>query len=253
MTPILRRCLPKLKWSTLWVYFKWGLASLKVRLFPFFKFFIVFIGPDGCGKTTIADNIEKYLLLNPFSDKVRIHSGFSALPRLRTIYAKVLGLFGKKVEFKEDPKPGTRGMGMLPPFPLWKSILYIIYYGLNAIFWWIPFMRIYPYFTLVIADRYYYDYYYMRGYIKCPYFLKKAFSLFMPKPNLIFYLERDANKIYMQKPELDVDEIKRQQETIIKTMHSDCRFHVIEANEGIEQTTNNVITVIRDYMRTCMR
>lgn len=222
----------------------WSLASLKVRFRPFFRFFVVLVGPDGCGKTTVADAIAKEMDCNPFSLTYRIHSSFGGLPRLRNIYAACMRVLGKKVEFKSDPTPGTRHMGMQKPLSPLRAIFYVTYYGIGLIVSRIKILRMYPYFTMILADRYYYDYYYMRGYQRCPNWYKRIFEFFIPQPDLVLFLNRDAKRIYAQKPELSVEEIERQQAAIKRLVQSRGCFYEIDGNEGIEQTLKNVFHAI---------
>lgn len=240
--------MPKLRLRNISKFIGWGFSSLKVRLCPFFRFFIVLVGPDGCGKTTIADAVEKYMDCNPFSQTYRLHSNFGFLPRLRDIYSKLARLFGKQVVFAAEPQPGTRHMGMQRPLSALRATFYVTYYAFDLMLSRIRIFRMYPYFTMILADRYYYDYYYMRGYMKCPSWYKRMLEWIIPKPDMILFLNRDAEKIYSQKPELSVDEIKRQQWQIQKYVSSRRGFYEINGNDGVDATVSAVVRAISERL-----
>lgn len=219
-------------------------------LFPFKRLFVAFIGPDGCGKTTIADAIEVRFHKHPFAVVWRVKSGFGPLPRVRDILASVKRLLtGKKVEFAKPPEPGTRGMGMIAPQSALKAMFYVAYYGFNQILGWSRFLRFSPNLpALVIADRYYYDYYYQLAYCKCPKWFIRFWSLFIPKPDMLFVLEREADEIYEKKPELDISEIRREQESISRYLSGWSMTHVVNSRSGVAPTVRQVEAIIGDWL-----
>ena len=222
---------------------------LRLCIFPFLRPFVALVGPDGCGKTTIADAVANYFDHRPLCGLMRIHSNFRGTIRLRDIYRKLMSLFGRNVTFEADLPPGTRGMGMKPPLERFRSMFYVLYYGVVlaiggrlALFRWRTFSG------LLLADRYYYDYYYMRGYIKCPKWWKDLVRIIVPEPDLIFVLERSAEEIYSQKPELEIEEIKRQQFEIRHCLGNDRRVSFIDAGHGIDLTVQAVCSKIEKWI-----
>lgn len=219
-------------------------------LCPFKRLFVAFIGPDGCGKTTIADAIEARFHKHPFAVVWRVKSGFGPLPRVRDILASVKRLLtGKKVEFAKPPEPGTRGMGMIAPQSALKAMFYVAYYGFNQILGWSRFLRFSPNLpALVIADRYYYDYYYQLGYKNCPKWVVRLIAMFIPKPDMLFVLEREADDIYEKKPELDIDEIRREQVAIKRYLSCNAMTRIIDARRGVDGTVAQVEALISDWL-----
>ena len=214
--------------------------NVRLRLFPFLRPFVALVGPDGCGKTTIADAIVAHFDHRPLCGLMRIHSHFPGAIRLRDIYRRVLRLFGKKIEFAPEPEAGTKGIGMKPPLGRARSMLYVLYYGIGLAFGRIALFRWRTFSGLLLADRYYYDYYYMRGHMNCPKWWKDFVGLIVPKPDMVFVLERPAEEIYRQKPELEVEEIKRQQQAIRNCLGRSKRARFIDAGNGIEATVKQV-------------
>lgn len=222
--------------------------NVRLRLFPFLRPFVVLVGPDGCGKTTIANAIVAHFDHRPLCGLMRIHSHFPGAIRLRDIYKLILRLFGKKVEFAPEPPAGTRGMGMKPPLGMVRSMLYVMYYGASLAFGRIALFRWRTFSGLLLADRYYYDYYYMRGHMKCPKWWKDMVGLIVPKPDMVFVLERPAEEIFRQKPELEVEEIKRQQQAIRDCLGRSKRVRFIDAGNGILQTVRQVNREIEKWI-----
>jgi len=213
---------------------------VRLRLFPFLRPFVALVGPDGCGKTTIADAIIKHFDHRPLCGLMKIHSDFPGAIRLRDIYKRLMSLLGRKVKFKPDPPPGTKGMGMKPPLSRMRSMFYVLYYGISLAMGRIALFRWRTFSGLLLADRYYYDYYYMRGHMNCPKWWKDVVGLIVPKPDMVFVLERPAEEIYRQKPELEVEEIKRQQQAIRNCLGHDRRAKFIDAGNGIDETARQV-------------
>lgn len=222
----------------------------RFRFFPFLRLMVVIVGPDGCGKTTIGDGIENRFRHRPFLNIMRIHSNFSSAIRLRDIKAFLARLVGRKIEFAPEAAPGTRGIGMTKPLSPIRSMAYIAYYGM-----WFAFSRAQlwkwrTFSSLIIADRYYYDYFYMRGHMRSPIWFKRFVGLIVPKPNLIFYLDRPADEIFKQKPELEIDEICRQQTAIRRFLANGPCSRVIDASKGVEATIAAVNAEVEKWIAT---
>ena len=220
----------------------------KFRFFPFLRLMVVIVGPDGCGKTTIGDGIESRFRHRPFLNIMRIHSNFSSAIRLRDIKSFIAKIVGRKIEFAPEAVPGTRGIGMTRPLSPIRSMLYIAYYGM-----WFALSRIQlwkwrTFSSIIIADRYYYDYFYMRGHMLSPVWFKRLVEIIVPKPNFIFYLDRPADKIFKQKPELEIEEICRQQMAIRRFLANSSCVRVIDAAKGVEATIASVNAEIENWL-----
>ena len=240
LSPRIRKRVMRVRPSNLWGIAVYVFDNIRLRLFPFLRPFVALVGPDGCGKTTIADAIAEYFDHRPLCGLMRIHSNFPNALRLRDTYKAIMRLFGKKVEFTKEPEPGTKGMGMKPPLDRARSMLYVLYYGISLAFGRWSLFRWRTFSGLLIADRYYYDYYYMRGHMNCPKWWKDLVWLIVPKPDLVFVLERDAEDIYRQKPELEVEEIRRQQAAIRNVLTGKVNARFIDAGKGKDDTIKSV-------------
>ena len=144
--------------------------------------------------------------------------------------------------------PGTRGMGMKPPLGCLRSMFYVLYYGVFLALGRVQLWMWRTYSSLIVADRYYYDYYYMYGHSKSPAWFKDLVGLIVPKPQLVFFLDRPADEIFAQKPELEISEIKRQQDVIRKLLKNDRRARIIDASRGVEETLRAVNGEIEQWL-----
>lgn len=157
---------------------------------------IVLCGPDGCGKTTIANSLANYLNTQTFHSPFTVKAyRFQILPPLRKLF------FLKAKSFEVNQKHS--GMCRpVHPLKLTPSFLY------NCIDYFIGFLLL-PGRNIIFA-RYYHDNYVQRSYLRFPRIILDFFNYFIPKPDFIFFLNRNPNLIYKYKPELTIKEIRRQ-------------------------------------------
>lgn len=231
--------------ANVWRMFLHCFRVLWIQLHPFMRLVVVFVGPDGSGKTTIADKVEARFRGRPFQGIFRIHMHFG-VPRIKSLVNAVLRFLGRGVRTEKLAAPGERHVGMGSPHSIIRAMCYVTYYGLGML---LGRLRLFFWRTqggLVIADRFFQDYYYMRGFINCPVWYIRMVEFLTPHPDFIFSLERSARDIYKQKPELTEEEISRQQERIQKVLSKRENFRCIDASHGVEET---VATVTREIER----
>lgn len=205
--------------------------------------FVVLVGPDGSGKTTIGDKFVKNAKERYFSAAFH-HFSIAIFPRLAKL---------KKSDVKEPdytlPNSGTNA----PIQPAWKSLIYTIYYGTEMLIYTnIIIRRRLRLGQICVFDRYFHDYLFQRSYRKAPRLMVKSFLALSKWPNLVVYCYGDADKIVQRKNELSVDEVKTQQNMIEKdvvdfwdwlgvrvvkvdtcTQSVDDCLHVINSNLGV--------------------
>jgi len=129
-----------------------------------------------------------------------------------------------------------------------QSMFYVLYYGILLALGRIQLWMWRTYSSLLVADRYFYDYYYMYGHSKSPAWFKNLVGVIVPKPQLVFFLDRPAEEIFVQKPELEIAEIKRQQEAIRNLMKNDIRARIIDASHGVDATLKAVNVEIEKWL-----
>jgi thymidylate kinase len=203
---ILRHCFWQNPLSSTISYLGW----LKDQFLAFVKppgLFITLFGPDGSGKSTLCKMIEEKLKDQLFN-RVRYYHGHpEILPRLGIIKAKILGGPLPEDGFSDN---NTDEKLSKPHNPL-KGCLYVLYYTLDYFLARIPFRFHRARNDLILFDRYFYDYTMQPLWEITPRWFIKLASLFIPKPDLFFFLMADPEEIHRRKPELTTDEIASQQ------------------------------------------
>lgn len=178
------------------LFFRW------LRWKKFFKAYplIVFIGPDGAGKSTQVQSLGQFLQ----KKRRRVAIVYMGRGRGQILPFGALGRAYKRAEKKRD---AARHKGIsikkrivytlsAPIFTLDLLLRYVV-----SIF--LPRRRR----TIVITDRYCSDIYLMK-YVPW-WFKKRLFSLF-PKPTLVFYLYNESCMLHERRPEEPVEELERQ-------------------------------------------
>jgi thymidylate kinase len=201
---------------------------------------VAFIGPDGCGKTTLIEG-----LANELSDKHHIvmhEMNYRALPRLASLASVLLGRQAPK-----DHAPGEYLVGMAnPPLGILKASVYILYYSLDYA---LGRRRIKSLSnkSVILFSRYAYDYQYQHAYSRIPRVLRRLPAIFAVRPDLVITIHRSAEVIHAQKPELSVEEIKRQQYEIDMLIRPNENFLRIDGNQGVIPTLNKAIAALGHF------
>lgn len=197
---------------------------------------IAFLGTDGSGKSTIIENIPRYLK-NTF-DETQIK------------------YYHWRPGFIKSPKGEKSGTDVTDPHkqkPYGKilSFLKFMYFNMDYILgYWFSVRLHLGKNELVIFDRYYYDY--MLD--KCRYRLDISDSIiivmkrFIPKPNIAFLLVGDPKVLYMRKKELPIIELKNQVEKIKKVSEIIPNSYYIDVNKSIDAVVVGVSNRILEFM-----
>lgn len=167
--------------------------------------FLVVLGPDGVGKTTLITGLHDQLALlkNQELESIHLlHFRPHLLPNINQLLtgkAEVIGEFN-------DPHSAPAA-GQI------SSLFRIVYYSFDYIFgYWLKLRQKINSGHTIIFDRYFYDFIIdpRRSRLSLPEWLPRLFLLIIPKPDLVFVLDAPAYEIYKRKQELPLDEIERQ-------------------------------------------
>jgi len=161
---------------------------------------LALFGPDGSGKTTAANELEK-LCANEGYPTVRFHWRPRLLPSWSTISGNA-----NKNDFEKPHSHKERGT--------LASVLIYIYIFMD--FWIGYFFRLRPFVMqgwVVIYERYFYDMIFdSRRYgLRSIMWLSKTMALLLPKLDRVFILDGCADVLLSRKKELPREEILRQQ------------------------------------------
>jgi thymidylate kinase len=190
---------------------------------------IVLTGPDGCGKTTVADCLSNYINARSKLYKFRTRAyRFNVIPRLSSL------LF---IKTQKNTKSTHSGMSNpVHPVRLFPSFIYnCVDYFLGKYFFKSK--------NFIFA-RYYHDNYVQRSYLRFPRSILNFCYLFIPKPDYIFLLKRNPNLIYSKKPELTLSELELQLHKYEIALSRFENFIVINADDNIQNITNNIYNIV---------
>ncbi len=162
--------------------------------------FIIILGPDGSGKSTVAEALCVQLARG-FRGTMQFHWRPGLLPKLSRSTA------GSK-ESSEDSSPA-----LVSEYGSFVSFVRFVYYWLDFVLgYWI---KLYPEragTTCIIGERYFPDVmvHPARYGFSLPAALMRFFSYFVPNPDLIILLQDDPEAIHRRKAELTVPIIAQQ-------------------------------------------
>jgi len=217
------------------------------NLMKFFRhsgLFVVLIGPDGSGKSTITKGLEQFL--QPlFQGTKCFHFKFGIIPRLRDL----LGAFGfnkrqKNTIAEVSPEISQDNVAKLSPL---KSLCYLLYYSLDyflghmIIFW----ARSHG--KLIIFDRYIYDYM-IQSAMSLPWWLMRMVMRILPKPDAVFFLRNDPEVIFSRKPELSREELSRQIKACSQLISILPNGYVVETTGSPQDITALIAKLLTDEM-----
>jgi hypothetical protein len=201
---------------------------------------LVVLGTDGSGKSTIIEAIRPVIETALHSKIFYAHMRPNLLPSLAR-------LFGRPV--KEGP---TTDPHANKPSGFLCSLIRLSYYTVDYVvgYWFRVFPALVKRPCIYVFDRYFYDYHIdpYRGLISLPRWVIKAFGLLVPKPDIILCLGADPEIIHARKPELPLEEFKRQIEVLRQFCDKNKRAVWIDTGCSVEESVNQALEAITTRM-----
>jgi thymidylate kinase len=225
-----------------WAAFLWW------NLWKFFRpsgLFVVLIGPDGSGKSTVAAGLQQ--LLEPlFQGKRYYHGHFKNLPRLRDL----AHLWGYKVapETPSDPLVLEKGRQDGSGKSKIKSMFSLLYYGLDYVLGYPAIFRGRGRGELILFDRYYYDYLIQPGMAVPDWCLTLMMSV-IPKPDAVIYLQNNPEVILARKAERTRAELEQQGALCSRLISQLPQGRVVETTGTPEETITSAAEVLLQRFR----
>jgi thymidylate kinase len=220
--------------------FLYLLDRSKKYLFQKTGIFLVLLGPDGSGKSTVAEHILKAEVLQKlFMNKRYFHSRFDFLPPLRKYFA-----FCTKTRIEHSPKTQQ-----IKSYGMFRAMIYPVYYGMSYFLGHPLLWKEKACSGLVVFDRYFYDFLIQRELIKCPKWVIQWIGKLIPKPNIIIFLKTKPEIIYKRKQELTIDEIKRQNKVCEEFIAGFQGAVSIDASSSVEKIVNQIKLVIIEKVK----
>lgn len=204
---------------------------------------MVLIGPDGSGKTTVARRLVERDDL-PFARRQLVRESLYVLPRLDRL---VNWWDRRRPSQPSAPEPAAevRHSAMVRPLAAWKSMAIATYHAADMFLGRPRLRRPRAEPWLLVFDRSFYDYSFLRGHGNLPGWYLRLLGPLVPPPDLLLYLERDPDAIYRDKPELSLDEIRRQQRAVEEIVRSRPFGETLRADGGVEATARQAAEAIR--------
>lgn len=235
-------------------FFKTRLSSLKFILQNIGKIVFAYrkyarttavIAPDGAGKTTFIDNLEKqlnfYYVNSPEHSRMHVyHFRPTVLPNL--------GELGEKAGVMEQDKNFTDPHRGKPANPI-SSFFRMGYYTLDYIFGFMKCVRQDVHYDRhVLFDRYSYDFIVdpRRSKINLPMCLRRFFVWLTPQPKIVFVLDAPEDVIYARKQELDRETIKELLAVYRDLAKRKKRFTIINAEKSPDEMAEEAATIFID-------
>jgi thymidylate kinase len=191
---------------------------------------IVFLGPDGVGKSTLISHLTQLM-----GTAFRGHRVFHYRP----------GLLWQRKYIGDATDP--HGCSEHTVFrSLGRLVIHILDYW--ASYWLI----VRPMLTrsgLVVFDRYFYDLvidpkrYRYGG----PLWVARILRAFIPRPDLVFALDAPTQVVLSRKQEVAPEELQRQRETYLKEAMTLQRARVIDTSASVAEVATEVAKAIVEY------
>ena len=206
---------------------------------------LVFLGTDGSGKSTVCSAVSEKNEEIFCLDKAKIiHWRPDMLPPLRDIF-KPWNWNKTKPDCQVCDPHGAKPSNFI------ISLMRLSYYFVDfTVGYVVKIRKLLKKNRIVIFDRYFYDYYIdsYRGRINLPKWIIKIYGLFIPKPDLILCLGADAEIIHKRKPELPLEEVKRQVTELKKFCEKNKRAVWVDTGCSIEESINKALEAITSRM-----
>ena len=201
--------------------------------------FVVFIGPDGSGKTSVAEGVQRDLE-KIFTERAYYHGRFKVLPRLRVFKRFALRVAGKK-DTKVEQKGVRANIVVYSPI---RGSGYLAYYIWDYLFghllvWWARARG-----TIIVADRYYYDYAILGEWARLPRWLYRLLERLVPIPDVTVFLQSAPEEVWQRKRELPIEHIARQQQAcreIARRVPGGC---IVSGEQEMEREVREVAAAI---------
>jgi len=212
---------------------------------------VALLGPDGSGKTTLAEYIVKQQLFN--AKYVYMGRDQFLIPT-RKILKSVLRLIQGRPGSKPVSPSASSDETLIPVTGESRHALDVVrllhdmadFYLRYLVFNHFP----YRYGKLIVNDRYVYDLMIGNEQVqKHPFFRKYILRLF-PKPDMVFILSVPANDMFVRKGEHTPGFLQAQKVQYGKLQTTLKNCHIIQTDVAIETSVNRVIALIwRAYFR----
>jgi thymidylate kinase len=198
---------------------------------------IVFFGPDGCGKTSVAQRLNEGLETTFAKGKgLHLHWKPSLIKKSSP----------ESENWIRNPNPHanpTRGIA--------GSVIYFLFHLAEYLVgWWLIIKPVLFTNGLVMIDRYYYDFMVdQRRYrLNLPAWVIRAGFRLVKKPDIVFCLDADPEILQARKKEVSFEECTRQRNAYRALAAELPNGHIIDAAQPLNDEVREVQFVVMRYL-----
>lgn len=231
---LIRRLIRR-QWTRVLCYVTFLRITIKYYVTAPLGLFVVIVGPDGSGKTTVAEGMCVALKRRPFKRCEAGAMSFGLLPRLGSLLP-----WRRTLRMSSNLEAHSAR-----PLSVVHSVVLALWTALDMAGGRILVRRKKGQGVFICHARYYYDYYFQPGHRRTPRWILRAIELLVVKPDLILFIDRPAEDIYRDKPELAVEEIAEQQQRIKALLRGCPNSVILDGNRGAEDTIQAAVSVVQ--------
>ena len=197
---------------------------------------ITLIGPDGVGKSTMANFLKSELTTSNLFSRVKIfHHRFEIIPPLSYIF--------KKLKNPSNEKTKELSLYQDKVHSVFRTIGYVMYYFLDYFLGWIVIFRSKLNNEAIIFDRYFFDFYIQNHYSSISTKFFDVFYFLIPKPKVIVFLYANPHVVVQRKKELTLSQHLKQNDKCLNILRNMTRNPIfINCNNTL---TENKIKLIK--------
>lgn len=205
--------------------------------------FIAFVGPDGSGKSTIAELFRNEICRIMVKDNESVnvlHFRPTIFPNLKKLF------YGRSYD---ETKENFTNPHRAKPSGLSGSLLRLTYYWIDYIIgYWFYLRSKCVAGQIFIFDRYFYDFIVdpYRSRINLPIWIRFLFLKLTPKPDIVYFLDCDSKTILERKKELSEEEIIRQVNVYRYLANKYKNFYSVNSGKKENEILNDIV---KEYVK----
>lgn len=198
--------------------------------------FLCLIGPDGSGKTTVAQTLLDELD-RAFDGANYYHGHLGILPELKVFWTAFRRSLGRS---QNTPRETSNPLAGSDTLPRWRALLYVSYYTLEYVLGHLIIYYRVRRGQLLVFDRYFYDYLIQDAFRRVPRWFLWLIHTLVPKPDLLIWLRNEPEVIHKRKQELTVEQLRRQLEACEHIMQLSLQGTVVWTNKTADAVVAEV-------------
>ncbi|MFB0534682.1 MAG: hypothetical protein ACETWR_06850 [Anaerolineae bacterium] len=247
---LLLRAIVHNPWGQLVCWGKFLFGRLVEGLFRPTGFFLVLIGPDGAGKTSVASGVKELLQPALYKEVRTFHFRPGVLPGLRPL-RRVMRRTAKAERSTDDSEDQQGAKSPSSSAGAENGLIWLIrlsYYTFDFLLGHFQVWFNKAGGRLVIYDRYYYEYIIQQAEAPLPAWLPRLLMRVVPQPDAVIYLSNSAAAIFDRKQELSLPEIERQSERYEELVAELPGAHRVRTDGSLGEAVERVGRIVVETM-----